>query len=125
MHSQTSGRFLSLLCLAIFLTLLSLAGCGKESTPKTVVNPKAFDTASETVKADWQKITTAADAKDYATAILTGRKLQSQGQLTPEQLDELNATITTVNSQMTTAAQAGNPEALKAVQTIRDHWRDR
>ena len=104
-------------------TSLMLAGCGKP-VKSAADNSKAFDSASADIKADWEKITAAAAAKDYATAILTCKKLQMQTALTEEQRSAVVATMTAEGNQMSAEAQKGDANALKAVQDIRQRWRN-
>jgi hypothetical protein len=65
----------------------------------------------------------AAASTDYATAILSCRKMQAQSELTPEQRTVINDTMTAMNNQMNAAAQKGDPKALKAVEEVRKRWR--
>lgn len=60
---------------------------------------------------------------NYAAVILTCRKLQAIPDLTPEQIAAVNGMTTVFSSQMTEAAQKGDPSALKAVEEIRRQWR--
>ena len=115
------GKLLSGIVLAV---LLMIAGaCRKEAPALNGKDTKAFDSASPEIKAAWGTIVTASSSNDYTTAILSSRKLQAQGQLTPEQSKAVVDTMTAMNNQMTAAAIKGDPNALKSVEEIRKQWR--
>ena len=109
--------------LVLLMGLLTLMGCSKESSPKPAAETKVFESASAGNKADWEKIMTAVKSNDYTTAVLTCKKLQTTGELTPEQAAAVNDTMTAVISQMNMAAQKGDANATKAVAEIRKNWR--
>ena len=114
---------LVLLGIAVLLVLTTLGGCGKGSAPKAASDPNAFATASESSKTKWETILSAANSKDYATAILTGRKLQGQADLTLEQRTAVSDKVTELNNELTTAAQKGDQTAIKAIEEMRKRWR--
>ena len=72
---------------------------------------------------EWEKILTASQSSDYATAILTCRKLQMRSDISPEQRSSIDGTMNEVNERLTAAAQKGDVAAQKALQDIRAQWR--
>jgi galactitol-specific phosphotransferase system IIB component len=120
------GKFFSGAAMAALLAICGAgAGCSKEAAPKVASHSKVFDSASPEIKVDWEKVVTASSSNDYATAILTCRKLQAQGALTPEQSTAVSDTMTAMNNQMTAAAQKGDQNATKAIEEVRKNWRTR
>jgi hypothetical protein len=112
-----------MLCLRIAIVVvlatdLFLTGCGKRGLPRSVSDTKAFETASEEIKADWSKAVSAATTNDYATAIITCRKLQMIKELTPQQVTAINATISALNQEILEGLQKGDPSAIQANETI-------
>jgi hypothetical protein len=113
--------------LTLWVGLLLVAGaCGK---PRTSADPaqqaKAFQSASPQTQSSWQLAVDAATTNDYATAVLTLRKLQAQPDLTPEQRTAVNDRMTAVNTQLAAALEKGDPNATKAIQEIKQRGRSR
>ena len=105
MTSKPAGKLFSRIASAILLTIcLAIMGCGKQAVAKVASDTKAFEAASPEIKANWGKAMSVAASHDYATAILTCRRLQTQGKLTPPQLTAVVGTITAVTDQMLAAA---------------------
>jgi hypothetical protein len=102
---------IGLVALAGFLAI----GCGKSVGS----GAKAFDSANAEIKAVWDKGMTAATAKDYATALLAFQELRARTDLTPAQIKAVEQTATTVSDQMYEAANKGDAEATKAIETMR------
>ena len=126
MTSKPAGKLFSRIASAILLTIcLVIMGCGKQAVAKVASDTKAFEAVSPEIKADWGKAMSAAASHDYATAILTCRKLQTQGKLTPPQLTAVVGTITAVTDQMLAAAQKDDPNAIQATEEVRQGWRPR
>jgi hypothetical protein len=104
--------------------LIGLTGCGKSrAVPKDATGTKAFDSAGPEIKAEWDKIVAAHAANDYATVILTCRKLLPQSALTPEQLAALKDTMTAANAEMMDGVKKGDPAAAKALEQVNSQWR--
>lgn len=105
--------------------MLGLSGCGKSQakSPDPAQQAKVIQTASPEVQKGWQLALAAAETNDFATAILTLRKLQSHANPTPEQQAAITARMNAINDQLAAAIQKGDPEATKAMQEIRDRWR--
>ncbi len=99
----------------VALSGLLVAGCGKGGG----ANAKAFDSANPEVKTLWDKAQTAAKAKDYASALLTFRQLSARADLTPDQIKAMEVASTAVSDQMYEAANKGDAEATKAIETMR------
>ena len=127
MTFKLTGGFYSGLATAVLLAVcVAMAGCGKTAAiPKTATATKAFESASPELKADWDKVTAAVKTNDYATTILTCRKLQAQGGLTPEQLKAVNDTMTAVNNQLSDAVDKGDQNAINALEEVRKGWSGR
>jgi predicted small lipoprotein YifL len=124
MVSKPVGISFSQIAIAVLLTIFTATpGCGKKGVPKIASNTKAFETASSEIKADWEKAITAAASHDYATAILTCRKLQLQKELTPEQRTAVTDTITAENNQLLDGLRKGDPNAIQANEEVRKGWR--
>jgi hypothetical protein len=124
MTSKPAGKLFSPIAIAILLTIcLAIMGCGKQAVAKVASNAKAFELASPEIKADWGKAMSAAASHDYATAILTCRKLRAQGKLTPQQLTAVNEAMTALNKQLLDGLQKGNPNAVRANEEVRQGWR--
>ena len=126
MTSKPAGKLFSRIASAILLTIcLVIMGCGKQAVAKVASDTKAFEAVSPEIKADWGKAMSAAASHDYATAILTCRKLQTQGKLTPQQLTAVNDTMTALNGQLLDGLQKGDPDAIRATKEVRQGWRTR
>ena len=106
----------------LLATLVAAPGCGKGG-PKSASGSKAFASASPDIKSEWDKIAAADTANDYATVILSSRKLLPQSVLTTEQRFALSQTMTAANTRMMDAAQKGDAAAIKANQEVNQHWR--
>jgi hypothetical protein len=99
---------------------IAAAGCNKSKT----TNPaQAFQAASAEVKARWQEATEAVATNNYATAVLTLRKLQMDPSLTPEQLTIVGNQMMSFTEKLAIAEQKGDPDAKKAMEEIRQRWR--
>src|SRR5258707_13756507 len=114
--------FLAGIWAVCLLAAFQLAGCGRGSATRAAASSKAFDKASPEIKAQWDKVAGAVSSNDYATAILTCRKLLGPPGLTGEQIAAVNDAMTAENNRMTAAAEKGDPNALKAIEEIRAHW---
>ena len=124
MASKLAGySFLQIAITILFVVCLALTGCGKKAIPKVASDTKAFEAASPKIKADWGKAMSAFASHDYATAILTCRKLQMQKELTPQQLTAVIDTITIVNNQLLDGLKKGDQNAIQANEEVRKNWR--
>ena len=105
--------------------LFTASGCGR-SASNSGNGATAFASAkSRLSKAEWDvKIAAADAANDYATVILSSRKLLPQSALTPEQKSALAATMTAANTRMMDAVQKGDPAAIKANQDVNQRTGD-
>ena len=112
---------LIVVCLAA-ITMLA-TGCGKHAKVDASEQGKALESASSQTQAEWKLAVEAAKTNDYAAAYLMLRKLQGQTDLTPEQHTAVDAKLTQVNDAMLAAVQKGDPEAKKAFDEIKRHWR--
>ena len=125
MISRPVGNLFSGIVVTMLLTMgLATAGCGNKGVPSVAGDSKAFEVASPEIKTDWEKARSAAASHDFASAILTCRKLQTQGGLTPQQLTVVVGTMTAVNNQLLEAAQKGDQKAIQALEEIRKGWRN-
>jgi outer membrane murein-binding lipoprotein Lpp len=127
MTFKLTGGFYSGLALAVSLAIgIPVAGCGNKATvPKAATSTQDFAPASPELKADWDKVTAAVKSNDYATAILTCRKLQAQVELTAEQRKVVNDTLTAVSNQLVDAAAKGDQNAINALEEVHKGWRPR
>lgn len=100
----------------VVLASMLVVSCGSKGGG---ANAKAFDSAKPEVKTLWEKAQTAAKAKDYAAALLTFQQLSLRTDLTPEQVKAVEVASTAVSDQMYEAANKGDAEATKAVETLR------
>ena len=124
MISKPAGNLFSGIAITMLLTMgFATTGCGNKGGPSVASDSKAFEVASPEIKTDWEKARSAAASHDYATAILTCRRLQTQGGLTPQQLTAVTGAITAVNNQLLEAAQKGDQKAIQALEEVRNGWR--
>jgi hypothetical protein len=124
MTSKPARELFSGIAIAALMAIcLATAGCSKTATPKVASDTKAFESASPEIKADWEKTMSAVTSNDYATAILTCRKLQEQSELTPEQHTAVNDTMTAVNDRLAAAVEKGDQNAINAMDEVRKNWR--
>ncbi len=120
--SKRLGRLISAVTLVAFL--VTSGACSKQvPAPKGGLDTKEFDSASPELKAAWQTVVTAASSNDYAKAISTCRKLQAQGQMSPEQNQAIADTSTALYNQVTAAATKGDEKAIQAIADLRKQWR--
>ncbi|HYG34230.1 MAG TPA: hypothetical protein VEC99_05575 [Clostridia bacterium] len=111
---------LSVVCCTLTVIGLMLAGCGSKSAQSVATErSKVFQSAPAEVKTDWDAAMSAVKTSDYATAVLTLRKLAMQTNLTQEQIDAVSKTSVAVSDQMYAAANKGDPKAEEALQTLR------
>ena len=113
---------------AIMLGLaLALTGCGKGAakTSNAAQQEQIIQSASPAVQAAWQLAVAAAATNDYATSILTLRRLQGNADLTPDQRTAIAARLEAVNAQLTAGLQQGDAAATKAMQTMQQQGRTR
>jgi len=115
-------NILKLLRCLVFGGMFLLVGCD-HSVPKPAATADPFVQANGKIKAEWEKIVAAHISKDYATAMISCRKMQLQPGLTTEQLTSINDMIGTLNTEMSAAAQKGDQNAIKAIEEIRKNWR--
>jgi hypothetical protein len=124
MASGPVGMLFSRIAIVIVLTVfIATPGCRKKGVPKIASDTKAFETASLEIKADWEKAISAAALHDYATAILTCRKLQMEKELTSEQRTAVIDTITAENNQLLDGLKKGDQNAIQANEEVRKGWR--
>jgi hypothetical protein len=121
MSSQTAAVFSPLTAVALVLSLF-FAGCSKPAIPKVPADTKAFESANPKIKADWEKAISAAAANDYATAILTCHKLQTQSELTLQQRTAVIDTVTAENNQLLEGLKKGDQNAIHANEQILRGW---
>jgi hypothetical protein len=120
-------RGLRLATLTVVLALASgLTGCDKgKPSGDPAKQTQAFQSAPAAIQAGWQLAIAAAATNDYATSILTLRRLQGQPDLTPEQKTAVNDRLDELNRQLAEALQKGDPNAAKAMQTMQQQGRSR
>jgi hypothetical protein len=124
MASKPVCNLFSQIAVAILLmVVLVIEGCGRKGIPKVASDTKDFEAASPEIKADWGRAMSAVAAHDYATAILTCRKLQMQKELTPEQRTAVIDTITAENNQLLDGLKVGDQNAIQANEEVRKGWR--
>lgn len=113
-------KTLSAFLVLVVFVLSTLSGCDKGGAG----DPKqAFQTASPETQMRWQQANEAAKTNDYVTAVLTFKKLQVQADLTPSQQQIVAEQMAAVNESLAIAEKKGDPEAKKAMETIRQLWR--
>jgi Sec-independent protein translocase protein TatA len=103
----------------VLVVALVLSGCGKSAGSAAAEGQKAFQSAPKEVKAEWDRAISAIKANDYATALITFRDLQSQTNLTQEQMDAVGKTATAISDQMYAKANKGDAKANEAIETLR------
>ncbi len=108
---------------AMMAAFITLMGCNRQAPSTVTADPKTFESASAEIKADWDKALAAAATNDYATALLTCRKLQGLEALTPDQRAAVAKTMAAVEARLMDAAQKGDANATNALAEIRRHWR--
>jgi hypothetical protein len=124
MVSEPVSKLFSKIAIIILLTfVIATPGCGRKGVPKIASDTKAFETASPEIKADWEKAVSAVASHDYATAILTCRKLQMEKELTSEQRTAVIDTITAENNQVLDGLKKGDQNAIQANEEVRKGWR--
>jgi hypothetical protein len=116
---MTAKHLSALFSLMAVLLLATTSGCKK----KNGAPDQAFKNAGPETQARWQQASEAAKTNGYVTAVLTLRKLQIETYLTPDQQAAITALMMTVNESLAVADQAGEPEAKKAMEEIRQRWR--
>jgi len=122
MSSNSAAVFSPLTALALVLALFFVGCSQKPGIPKVPADTKAFESASPQIKADWEKAVSAAAANDYATVILTCRKIQIQSDLTPQQRTAVIDTITAENNQLLDGLKKGDQNAIHANEQILKGW---
>jgi hypothetical protein len=110
------------LCAALLMLGL-FAGCGKRDASANVEKSTVFQSAPPESKAMWDAAVSASKTNDYASAYLILRKLAAQPDLNAEQKQAAVDMSTAVNTRMTEAAGKGDPQALKAMQDVRQSYR--
>jgi hypothetical protein len=113
----------SLIWTCLCAIAISVVGCDKKAASNVPQNTNSFASADARIKNDWETIQASAATNNYVVAILTCRKMQALAELTPDQRDAVNSVMTDVNDRMTTAAQKGDPAALRAIEDLRKQWR--
>jgi hypothetical protein len=120
--NRINGHLSKLLAGCVIGAALAVCGCGKSVPPaaKVKTDTKAFDSASAEIKAEWSKVVTAAEAKDYATVILTCKKLYFEPELTPEQRDAAQNTGNAFMTKMQDDATNGDEKAKEAIHDVQE-----
>jgi hypothetical protein len=109
----------------LVLVMLGLVvGCNKGAGTGGAEQSKAFQSAPPETKAMWEAGLSASKTNDYAAAYLILRKLAAQPNLSPEQTKLISDETAAVNSRMSEAASKGDANAKKAMQDIRQSYRD-
>ena len=111
---KTLIQFASLVTVSTAL----LCGCGSGSSKVGSADLKAFDSASPELKELWQQSQAAAGTNDYVQAILALRALMPRD-LSPEQRAAVETAMGAYDAKLTRAAARGDPEAKKALETLR------
>ena len=116
--------------LILALSLAGLPGCedSKKSEAEKVAQAarQSFDKAPETLKTQFQELTTAVAASDFAKAKASLDQLkQSQAQLSPEQQMAVTEQEQALMLKASTASQNGDAEAFKLLQAVRSERRSR
>lgn len=83
----------------------------------------AFQTASPENQVLWQQASAAAKTNGFVVAMLSLRKLQLETTLTSYQQAAITAKMAAVDGSLSAAERAGDSEAKKAVEEIRQKWR--
>jgi hypothetical protein len=97
------------------MVLLLLAGCGRGLA---VRDSGAFQTAPPELKAQWETGLAAAKTNGYLVAYTTLDALRSQTNLDAAQAKAVEELIGIVGTRMFNAANAGDPEATKALKEV-------
>jgi len=109
--------------LLVAMASFGLLGCHGKSDYSRAAESKVFQAAPAEVQAAWATALAASKTNDYAAAYLTLRDMQSFPNLSPEQSQAVKDLSTSVNNQMTAAAGAGDTNALRAVEEVRQSLR--
>ncbi len=102
------------------LVAVAASGCGKSAESAASDAGKLFASAPPETKATWEAAQTAVKANDYATALLALRRIRLHPGLTPEQVAAVDKTSLAVSDQMYEAANKGDANAKKAIETMRN-----
>lgn len=113
-HKRLAFRFSS-----VALLVFSLVGCGPNPESAASHGDKAFQSAPPEVKAAWQTATASLKTNNFAVALDTLQHLHATPGLTPEQMKALEATATATSDKLYAAANAGDPNAKKAIEELR------
>lgn len=120
--SNQSMATLKLLRTIFFISVVGawlLAGCGPKPGGESIAtNVHSFDNTPNAVKQRWSAVLEAAKTNDYVGAqnLLYGLSLR---ELTDEQRQAVSKTLAEVYQRMSTAAEKGDPAALKALEELR------
>jgi hypothetical protein len=114
---KTSG--FTVFLIANCLWLLGLWGCSRSAESIGARGTKAFASAPAETKALWEKALSAVSSSDYATALISLKKIKEQSGLTPDQTEAVGRTATAINDQMYEAANKGDEKAKQALQDLR------
>jgi hypothetical protein len=97
----------------------SLAGCGGSAQSRMSRYEKAFNTAPQELKAQWDIALNAVKSKDYAVAVGTLNQIAVITNLAPEQAVAVREVSTAVSDEMYDAANKGDPKAKQAIEDLR------
>jgi hypothetical protein len=111
------GNRLAAAASATWVVML-LASCGANPQSAASRGDKAFQSAPAEVKAAWQLATASLQTNNFATTLDTLKRLHGAG-LTPEQMKAIEETATATSDKMYAAANAGDPNAKKALEELR------
>lgn len=102
---------------------MALAGCGQAGSR---AGGRGFDSAAPEIKATWDKAVAADQTNDYVAAVLGYKQvLLQRDQLSPSQLQAVEAASTTLFQRLAQASSKGDPAAQQALATLRNLERAR
>ena len=109
-------RFKLLATLAVLCSAsLALVNCSRNPASS---GEAAFKSASPELKAQWDGAMAAMKTNGYAAALTILQQLRSAPGLTAEQGKAVDQTATHINDQMYEKANAGDPDAKKALEDL-------
>jgi hypothetical protein len=105
-------------CANAALSLL-LAGCGANPQSAASHGDKAFQSATPEVRSAWQTAAASLKTNNFALALDTLKHLHAVPSLTQDQMKAIETTATATSDKMYAAANAGDANAKKSIEELR------
>jgi hypothetical protein len=106
-------------CVTAGLVAVVASGCSKSAATVGSGNARLFASADASVKADWNAAMSAFKTNGYAAAIVALGRLSEHKNLSAEQFAAVKQTAAAISDQMWTAANKGDPDAVRAISELR------